>query len=194
MFISFVSLFFISYKHADKYGNYEKFWINAFFDCPEYYVTNQNLSKINLSKGNFEQAKYYMEKAMTLKSSFKTFIDYAEFLIMTGQLEEAEEALLKMEKDINGHKDLLYFPLSEIYYQKKDYEKALDYALKAYNMKNYDINYCLQLIKIYDIIGNYNEELKIYEALQKFNEKSKKYENKIMELKEKISNKETNNA
>ena len=193
-FVFFISLSFISYKHADKYRNYETFWVNAFFDSPEYYVTCQHLSKIYASIGNFEEAKYYMEKAMKLKSSFRTFIDYTDFLITTGNLEEAEQALLKMEKDMTGHKDLLYFPLSEIYYQKKDYEKAQDYALKAYNIKDYDINYCQQLIKIYDETENYNDELKIYENLLKFDNKNKIYENKIMELKEKISNKETNDA
>lgn len=186
--IFFISLSFISYKHTDKYRNYENFWVSAFFDSPEYHVTCQHLSKIYASIGKFEEAGYYIEKAVKLKSSFSTCIDYANFLIITGNLEEAETALLKIEEDMKGSKDLLYLPLSEIYYKKQDYKKALEYALKAYNIKPYDIDYCKQLLKIYHVIDDYYDELNIYKHLLDFDKRNKEYKKKIMELEEKINN------
>ena len=96
--------------------------------------------------------------------------------------------------DIKGSKNLLYYPLSEIYYKKQDYKKALEYALKAYEIKPYDIDYCKQLIKVYHTINDYSSELKIYEELLSFDKKNKEYKNKINELKEKINGKEKQNA
>ncbi len=188
----FVTFFYLSDVQSDKYKNYETFWINSYLDAPKYYLANLHLSRICMNKGLLEEAGQYAQNAIELKQCYNTFVNYIDLLMVTNELEKAETLLLQVAKDVN--KDLLYCKLSEIYYQKKDYEKALEYALKSYNMKNYDINYCKQLIKVYDIIENYNEELKVYELLRKFDEKNKEYENKITELKEKISNKETNNA
>ena len=192
--IYIISLFFISYKHADKYRNNEEFWINAYVDSPNYYVSCQNLSHIYLNRGDIEKAEYYAKKAIELKSNYSTLIDYANLLMIKGNLEEAEFAFLKIEEDIKGSKNLLYYPLSEIYYKKQDYKKALDYALRAYNIKPYDIEYCKQLIKIYHVLNDYSGELKIYRELLNFDKKNKEYENKIEELKEEIDNKETENA
>ncbi len=188
----FVSFFYLSCEQFNKYKNYETFWVNAYLDSPEYYLANLHLSRICMNKGLFEEAEQYAQKAVELKQCYNTFINYIDFLMVTNELEKAKTMLLQVEKYVN--KDSIFFKLSEIYYRKKDYEKALDYALKSYNIKDYDINYCQQLIKIYDETENYNEELKIYENLLKFDNKNKIYENKITELKEKIRNKETNNA
>ena len=193
-FICFIGLFFISYKYEDKYENDESFWINAYIDSPNYYVSCQRLSKIYLSRGDIEKAKYYMEKAINLKSTFRTLIDYANFLIAKGDLEEAEAALLQLETDMKKGKDVVYYPLSIIYYKKEDYKKAEYYALMAYEMKPYDINYSEQLIKIYDVTESYDKELKIYEKLLGYDKKNSDYKNKINELKEKINNRKVKNA
>lgn len=192
--VCFVCLCILSYKQADKYKNYETFWINAYNDSPQYHVTNQHLSHVYINRNDMEKAKYYAEKAVNLKSSFATVIDYAAVLMIIGDLDRAEFAFLEIEKDIKGSKNLLYYPLSEIYYKKQDYKKALEYALKAYDIKPYDIDYCKQLIKIYHVSGNYIDELKIYEKLSGFDKNNKEYKNKINELKEKINSKETQNA
>ena len=190
----FINLFCISYRHENKYKDAETFWINAYNDSPQYYVTNQHLSHIYMNRKDIDKAKYYAEKAIELKSSFATLIDYAILLMIIGDLDRAEFALLKIEKDIKGSKNLLYYPLSEIYYKKQDYKKALEYALKAYEIKPYDIDYCKQLIKVYHTINDYSSELKIYEELLSFDKKNKEYKNKINELKEKINGKEKQNA
>ena len=192
----FISFFLISYKQADKYRNNETFWINAYIDSPNYYVTCQNLAHIYAGINNVEKAKYYAEKAVELRSNFKTLIDYANILLIIGELDQAEFAFLEIEKDIKikENKVLIYYPLSEIYYRKKNYEKALEYALKTYNIIPYYINYCEQLIKIYDIMERYKEELEIYGYLTSFDKKNKIYKNKIEELKQKIVNTGVTNA
>ena len=189
-FMFFIGFFCISFKYENKYENSESFWINAYNDSPQYHVTNQHLSHIYIYRNNMEKAKYYAEKALELKSSFSTIIDYAGLLMIMGDLDRAEFAFLEIEKDIKGSKNLLYYPLSEIYYKKQDYKKALDYALRAYNVKPYDIEYCKQLIKIYHVLNDYSGEIKIYEELLSFDKKNKEYENKIKELKEKLDIKE----
>ena len=191
--IHFVNCFYLSYVQADKYKNYKNFWINAYQDSPQYYIACQNLAGIYVDLGLFDEARYYMEKAISLKSSFKTLINYANFLVAIGNLDEAETAFLGMEQDMKGSKDLVYYPLSEIYYRKQDYENAQKYALKAYNIKPYNISYSKQLIKIYDMIKNYAEELKIYEQLLNFDKKNEEYRDKIKELESKIDSKEQNN-
>jgi len=186
----FVGLFCISFRYENKYKNSETFWINAYNDSPQYYVTNQHLSHIYMNKKDVDKAKYYAEKSIELKSSFATVIDYAVLLMIIGDLDRAEFALLEIEKDIKGSKNLLYYPLSEIYYKKQDYKKALDYALRAYNIKPYDIDYCKQLIKIYHVLNDYSNELKIYEELSGFDKENNEYKIKINELKEEINTKE----
>ena len=192
--IFFVGFFYISYRQTDKYKDQENFWINAYIDSPKYYATCQHLCRIYLDRGMIEEAKYYAKKTMELKPSYATFIEYAKFLMIIGDTEQAKEALLKIEEDVKKHKDLVYIPLSEIYYKEKDYEKALNYALMAYNMKRYDISYCKQLIKIYDAMEKYDEEIKIYEELLNYDKRNKEYEDKIMELKNKINSREQNNG
>jgi tetratricopeptide (TPR) repeat protein len=186
--------FSFSYKQAEKYKDYKSFWINAYQDSPDYYIACQNLAGIYMDAGLLDEAQYYIEKTISLKSTFKTLINYANFLIVLGNFDEAETALLGIEKDMKGSKDLIYYSLSEIYYRKEDYGKAQQYALKAYNIKPYNIDYCKQLIKIYDIMGHYEEETKIYEQLLNFDKKNEEYKNKIRELKEKRNNKENTNA
>ena len=70
----------------------------------------------------------------------------------------------------------------------------MDYALKAYNIAPYYTDYCKNLIKVYDVINNYDEELKIYKQLLDFDKNNKDYKNKIKELEEKINNKRKTNA
>lgn len=195
VFICYFSYCFaFSYNQANKYKDYENFWVNSYIYAPNYYAACQNLSKIYLERGMFEEAKYYVKKAVFLKSSYETFINYANFLMAIEDYNQAEEALLKMEKEARGNKNLLYYLLSKIYYQKKNYEKALDYALKAYNIAPYYTDYCKNLIKVYDVINNYDEELKIYKQLLDFDKNNKDYKNKIKELEEKINNKRKTNA
>ena len=193
--ISFIGLFNISYKQADKYKDHDTFWINAYVDNPNCYATCLHLSYMYLKIGRLEEASYYAKKVIELKSTFLTLINYAKFLIMIGDLEQAKTALLKLDQDMEkGSKDLIYYPLSEIYYQYKNYEQAFEYALKAHDMVPYNIDYCIQLIKIYDVMENYNEEMKIYEYLLSFDNKNKEYKNKIEELKQKMMDKDKINA
>lgn len=189
-----VSFFIFSYKQADKYKDFETFWVNAYVDSPEDIRTCKNLSQIYLSRGMLKEAEYYIKKTVELKSSYRTLIDYARFLLITGNIDEAETALLKLEEDMKKGKDVVYYPLSIIYYKKEDYKKSENYALMAYEMKPYDINYSEQLIKIYDVTESYDKELKIYEKLLGYDKKNSDYKNKINELKEKINNRKIENA
>lgn len=192
--ILFVSLFLFSYKQEDKYKDSETFWVNAYVDSPENVLTCKNLARIYLDRGMLKEAEHFMKKTIELKSNYGTLIDYARFLIMTGDMEQAETALLQLENDMKKGKDFVYYPLSIIYYKKQDYKKAEYYALMAYEINRYDMNYCKQLIKIYDVTEKYDEELKVYEQLSGYDKRNKEYKNKITELKERIKNRETKNA
>lgn len=193
--VIFVSFFILSYKQADKYKDYETFWVNAYIDSPNFYLTCQNLSKIYTDRGMLEEAEYYAKRTIELKQSYATFIQYAMFLIKTGDLDQAETALIKMEEDIKKHKDLCDSLLSEIYYKRNNYEKALEYALKAHALaSSFKVNYCEQLVNIYDAMEKYDEEVKIYEEMLNHDKRNKEYKNKINELKEKINNRKMKNA
>ena len=187
-------MFLFSYKQEDKYKDSETFWVNAYVDSQENVLTCKNLARIYLDRGMLKEAEHFMKKTIELKSNYGTLIDYARFLIMTGDMEQAETALLQLENDMKKGKDFVYYPLSIIYYKKQDYKKAEYYALMAYEINRYDMNYCKQLIKIYDVTEKYDEELKVYEQLSGYDKRNKEYKNKITELKERIKNRETKNA
>lgn len=193
--IAFVGLFCLSYKQADKYKDNEAFWVNSYIDSPNFYLVCQNLSKIYMDRGMLKEAEYYAKKTVELKQSYATFIQYAIFLIKTGDLEQAETALIEMEKDVKKNKDLCNSLLSEVYYKQNNYEKALQHALKAYDLAyTFKPSYCEQLATIYDAMENYDEEIKMYEKLLNYDRRNKDYKNKMMELKEKINNRKMKNA
>ncbi|MBR3627963.1 MAG: hypothetical protein IKN42_03840 [Elusimicrobia bacterium] len=186
-----VTFFYISYEQINKYKNSETFWVNVYLDSPNYYLANLHLSKIYTKKILLKEALYYAQKAIELKPCYVTYINYIELLIGMNDFEKAEEFLLSNKEKTETEDSFL---LSEIYYRKQDYEKSLEFALKAYNKKPYSIGYCEQLIKIYDEIENYEQELKIYEQLLDYDKRNEKYRNKIVELKDKMSRRKMQSA
>lgn len=63
---------------------------------------------------------------------------YADMLIMAGQLDKAEQVILKRVVAKDPDYDMAYYLLSEVYYRQKNYKKALEplKKIKAGDMKD----------------------------------------------------------
>lgn len=186
--ILFISLSYASYMQADKFKDEESFTINIYLDSPGNRISYDRMFNLFIKKQDFYKAKKLIEnKISKSKMTIKDVVYIAMLnLLSTGNLEEAEYAYLELEQDINGMKELIYLPLSEIYYIKEDYTKAFDYIQKAYKLKPYDTNTLKQLAKIDEKTGNIQQALDIYTNLSKIEKNNNEYKEKIALLEKEI--------
>jgi len=186
--ILFISLFYASYMHADKFKDEESFTINIYLDSPNNRISYDRMFNLFIKKQDFYKAKELIENKISKSKTTIKDIVYITMLnlLSTGNLKEAEYAYLQLEQDMKGMKELIYVPLSEIYYIKEDYQKAFDYIQKAYKLKPYDTTILKQLAKIDEKTGNIQQALDIYINLSKIEKSNKEYKDKISLLGKKI--------
>lgn len=129
-----------------------------------------------------DSAQVYFEKGLQYKNavpSDKYFVyvkDYANFLRGSNEFEKAEKLLLECEQNIvDEQRYSLYSSLATLYYETKDYAKALAYAerMKESTDSLMMRGYYLHLYRIHTKLGNkdvahdcYKRYTDIHDALQ----------------------------
>ncbi|MGE4385742.1 MAG: tetratricopeptide repeat protein [Endomicrobiaceae bacterium] len=192
-FMLFSVFSYSSYIQSDKYKNTDVFWVNAYVDARDYHAACAGLAKIYMKIGETDKAKELIQRSLNYRFSYRYLIAYADILLMENNLDEAEKMYLQILNGINGSKEILYRALSELYFRKEDFTKALEYAEKAYILLPYNIDYSKNLAKMYEMRGDYKKVIKLYEDLLKFDRNNKDYQNKIEFFYTKLNNKENIN-
>ncbi len=128
-----------------------------------------------------DSAKIYLEKGMQYKdrtSSRRYYLyvkDYANFLRRNGEYAKAEQMLLECEQYIkDDHRYSLYSSMATLYYETKEYRKALVYAEKVVESED-SVVVCGGLLNLYRIhrqLGNVDES-------QHFHDLYREYDNDI---------------
>lgn len=180
--ILLISLCCSSYKQADRYKNTDNFVVDAYLNSNDGRVGDLMFVELLSSKGQYERAKELLLKRMDKRTTFYEIFAMAKLCLVSGDIDDAEYAYLQLEKDFTGDKYMIYLPLSEIYYIKKDYQKAFEYINKCYKLNPYDTNTLKQLAKIDEETGNKKQALEIYKNLLKIDKNNKEYEEKIAQL------------
>ncbi|MCB0628944.1 MAG: tetratricopeptide repeat protein [Saprospiraceae bacterium] len=121
---------------------------------PDYPFAIAELARLDMEKGNYQQAEASLKKAAAIMPEFSFFQDLAEIYLRTGRSEEFDETvkyLLTMlnEDEAAGHRMDLE---KSIVYAKllKDYDRALATAHLAYQERpnNIDVNRTIAKILI----------------------------------------------
>jgi len=150
--VLFITYFFGSYKQADKYKDSDTFWQSAYFDCPKYHLVLASLGKIFLQQGKIEQGYKYLKAAVQDNYSLNIYAkDLATVLLKTGNLQAAERMVQYSYKSF-----IYYDTMSAIYTEQGNFDKALIYTQKAYEIKPYKNN-LLKLSRLYALTGNYEQ-------------------------------------
>lgn len=183
--ILFCTFFYSSSVQIFKYKDNKYFTINTYLDSHNR-ISDYAFIDLLINTGHFEDAKNLLLKKMKERTTYREILVLAKLYLASGHFEEAEYAYLQLEKDLPVQKELVFVPLSEIYYIKEDYQKAFDYIQKAYELKPYDTNTLKQLAKVDEKIGNIEQALDIYKNLSKIEKSNKEYKDKISLLEKEI--------
>lgn len=105
-----------------------------------------NLANLEKEKGNIEEAEKLLKKACGIIPEVGFYQDLAALYQQTGRQEEAQQLIqdvkMMLQEDVeSGHRMELEY--ADVYENlEKDLDKALEFALKAYNErpKNIDVN------------------------------------------------------
>ncbi len=116
--------------------------------------------------GETDSAKAYFEKGLQYEgkiSGHRYFLyvkDYANFLRKNGEYEKAEQMLLECEQHITGERRYsLYSSLATLYYEMKEYGRALVYAEKVVESGDSVVvrGGLLNLYRIHRLLGHVDE-------------------------------------
>lgn len=127
--------------------------------------------------GQSDSAKIYFGKGMQYKDQVSThryclFLqNYANFLRKGKDYKSAESMLLDCEQHITGrHRFTLYSSLATLYYETKEYHKALEYAEKVLDSKDSVVlrGGFLNLYRIHKQLGNMNESLHFHDLYREY--------------------------
>ena len=179
--VLFFTFFYSSYTQSEKYRNNENFIVNLYLDSKNR-ISDFSFIDLLINTGRFEQAKEILLTKMEKRTTFREILYLARLYLSSGNLEDAEYAYLQLEKDLPTNKDLVFIPLSELYYLKEDYKKAYEYIQKAYKLYPYDTLVLKQFAKIAEKTGNTDQALNIYRNLSKIDRNNEEYKNKIKML------------
>ena len=137
--------------------------------------TFELIGEMDSAKAYFEKGLQYEEKVSQYRySSFKQ--NYANFLRKNGEYAKAEQMLLECELLLTGKQRYsVYSSLATLYYDTKDYAKALTYAEKMKESTDSLMmrGYYLHLYRIHTQLGNkdkahecYKQYTDIHDAIQ----------------------------
>lgn len=128
-----------------------------------------------------DSAKFYFEKGLQYKdvvSSDRYYLfqqNYANFLRRNGEYTKAEQMLLECEQYIkDDHRYSLYSSMATLYYETKEYRKALTYAEKVMESEDSVVvrGGLLNLYRIHRQLGNVDKS-------QSFHDLYREYDNDI---------------
>lgn len=124
----FITFCITSYKNIDRYGNSRIFWHNSFSTAPDFPLARANIAYFAFQEGDKETAYNLLNTAKT-DYTLRFYATYfATVLYKQNNLDEALQiantSFEKFEK---------YEILRDIYIAKKDIDKAIECAEKAYS-------------------------------------------------------------
>ena len=143
------------------------------------------IAKLFKIMGQLDSAKAYYERGLSyadnteMKNNIRYYLllqNYANFLRKNGEYEKAEQMLLECELLLTGKQRYsVYSSLATLYYDTKDYAKALTYAEKMKESTDSLMmrGYYLHLYRIHTQLGNkdkahecYKQYTDIHDAIQ----------------------------
>jgi tetratricopeptide (TPR) repeat protein len=125
--------------NLDKFDKAEKYLLKTVNIEPKNLSANFNLARFYQSRKNYEYAKeYYLTSLKLSQNNSQILNEFAEFLISTAKLDEAEILLLDATSTIKNN-EFFYFNLGIIYLKKNDFLTALNFLnqAEAINKANY---------------------------------------------------------
>ncbi|MDD5021574.1 MAG: tetratricopeptide repeat protein [Endomicrobiaceae bacterium] len=177
--VVFVILFgtysYAAYIQADKYKDSDTYWINAYYDAPNYHATCYFISRIYLKNNDYKKAKEFIYKAIQYSNNSPLYSsDLALIYAYEGNYNNAEKEYLKsIEANINVASSCRN--LSGIYLYQNDVQNAYLYAKKAFNLEPYNIDFSIYMAKIYKLSNEYKSAIDIYLNLLKHDKKNAQY-------------------
>lgn len=127
----------IATENSDKIEGYIR---KAIFNEPYNYNLIVNIAKLYEDKlYNLDKAKYYYDYALTLnKNNDELYYDLA---LLNLKMDKVDDAILDLNKAIaiDEDKSDYYRALGTIYYNEKEYDKAIENIRKAYSLNEKDV-------------------------------------------------------
>ena len=109
-------------------------------------------------------AQKNIEQKVPDEVEFKNFLSQADIFLLKGQPEKALSAYNSCLK-LNPNSAAANFQLARIYYNYKDFDAAMNFAISAVKLQPDNYWYNVFLATVYETTNNYSEALKIYEKL-----------------------------
>ena len=187
----FISLFYASLLQKDKYKTSQDFILNCYLDSKNR-ISDFLFINFLIDKGDYKKAKNLLEEKMKKQTTKRDILTYAKILFFEGNIDDAENIYLQLEKDL-PNESIVYFGLSIIYYAKGNYTKSEEYIKKAHFLDKYDTNILNQMALIYFAKEEYRKSLNIYENLLNLDKNNQNYKDKVKELNKKLQIKEIKN-
>ena len=193
--ILIISFSFSSWLQADKYKNSKIFSLNAYENSPKNHIAMSSLADIYIENKEYDKAKELILETLQIRSSVEYYLKLTtiEYLI-NNDLDLAEQNYFQCLEYAGTYyyKASILARLSEIYYLKKDLNKAIEYAEKSLELQPYDKHTLLYLANYYALNKQFSKARPIYERLLKDDNNNEYYHYLIKTLDEDERENKTN--
>jgi tetratricopeptide (TPR) repeat protein len=123
--------------------------------------------------------KYYKSIILEDKDDIKSRLELGVLYSMNGKIDDAEK-LFKEVLEIEPKEPSALNNLGNIKYLKKEYNKAIEYYLKASFVDPYDANILINIARLYTVLGKKEEARNFFNKAVSINPELKKYESDIL--------------
>lgn len=195
---SFLLIFFsfCSFLQSDQYKNSENFWVNSYRCAPNYFLACNGLIDVFLEQKEYQKA-YFLLKTINVNKSIELSYRIKEVtldFILYKNINETEKRYLELLKETTSYYDIanIFARLSDIYYLKKDLNKAIEYAEKSLELQPYDKHTLVYLANYYALNKQFSKARPIYERLLKDDNNNEYYHYLIKTLDEDERENKTN--
>jgi len=187
---------FCSFLQANQYKNSESFWKNSYKYAPNYFLVCNGLIDIYLEQKEYQKA-YFLLKTINVNKSIEVSYRIKEVtldFILYKNINETEKRYLELLKETTSYYDIanIFARLSDIYYLKKDLNKAIEYAEKSLELQPYDKHTLVYLANYYALNKQFSKARPIYERLLKDDNNNEYYHYLIKTLDEDERENKTN--
>lgn len=171
-----------AYRIADMHfsrGNFEEAekWFVRVLALNEYHAESLNLlGVIYIHQNNFRKAKLIYRKLLSITQKEPAYYcNYGRCLYGMGRIDEALEAYENAIK-LDATKSSRFISAGQIYYEKKDFSKALFCFAKALDLEPQNIEYLRLVAELSEAVGDserLHRSLKKIAELDPYDEKTK---------------------
>ena len=185
---------FCSFLQSDQYKNSENFWVNSYRCAPNYFLACNGLIDVFLEQKEYQKA-YFLLKTINVNKSIELSYRIKEVTLdFILYINETEKRYLELLKETTSYYDIanIFARLSDIYYLKKDLNKAIEYAEKSLELQPYDKHTLVYLANYYALNKQFSKARPIYERLLKDDNNNEYYHYLIKTLDEDERENKTN--